>query len=96
MWYDHLYDRRNKNQCIIIFHGFTIVFKAIRGKGVAMGGGQWPRPHLEFQAGLEKTRVFLKKPSGVGFFGFYWVLLGFFGFYWVFLGFIGFLGGFSF
>ena len=31
--------------------------------------------------GLAKTRVFLKKPSPVGFFGFYWV---FFGFYWVF------------
>ena len=34
-----------------------------------------------------KTRVFLKKPTGLGFFGFYWVLLGIFGFYWGFLGF---------
>jgi hypothetical protein len=43
-------------------------------------------------AGLEKTRVFKKKTSPVGF-------LGFFGFYWVFLGFFaqtkGFLGFFS-
>jgi hypothetical protein len=38
-------------------------------------------------AGLEKTRVFLKKTSPVGFFGFFWVFLGFlgfFGFFWVF------------
>ena len=44
-----------------------------------------------FLAGLEKTRVFLKKPSPVGFFGFFWVFLGFlgfFGFFWVFLGFL--------
>ena len=40
------------------------------------------------QATFAKTRVFLKKPTGLGFFGFYWVLLGIFGFYWVFLGFI--------
>jgi hypothetical protein len=39
-------------------------------------------------AGLEKTRVFLKKPSPVGFFGFFWVFLGFMGFF----GFYGFLG----
>jgi hypothetical protein len=41
--------------------------------------------------GLEKTRVFKKKPSPVGFFGFFWVFLGFivfFGFYWVLLGFL--------
>jgi hypothetical protein len=40
------------------------------------------------RAGLEKTRVFLKKPSPVGFFGFFgvfWGFLGFFGFFWVFL-----------
>jgi len=37
------------------------------------------------KAGLEKTRVFLKKPSPVGFFGFFWV-------FWVFLGFFGFFG----
>jgi hypothetical protein len=40
------------------------------------------------QAGLEKTRVFLKKTSPVGFFGFFWVFLGFlgfWGFFWVFL-----------
>jgi hypothetical protein len=39
-------------------------------------------------AGLEKTRVFLKKPSPVGFFGFFWFFLGFLGFlgfFWVFL-----------
>jgi hypothetical protein len=41
--------------------------------------------------GLEKTRVFLKKPSPVGFFCFFLVFLGFFGFlgvfwfFWVFL-----------
>ncbi len=35
--------------------------------------------------GLEKTRVFLKKPSPVGFFGFFLVFFGFFGFFWVFL-----------
>jgi hypothetical protein len=34
------------------------------------------------EAGLEKTRVFLKKPSPVGFFGFFWF---FFVFFWVFL-----------
>jgi hypothetical protein len=39
------------------------------------------------EPGLEKTRVFLKKPSPVGFFGFFWVLLGFIGFFWVLLGF---------
>ncbi len=39
-----------------------------------------------FQAGLEKTRVFLKKPSPVVFFGFF----GFFGVFLVFLGFFGF------
>ena len=51
------------------------------------------------KSGLEKTRVFLKKPSPVGFFGFFWVFLvffGFFGFFWAFLGFFaltrGFLG----
>ncbi len=31
-------------------------------------------------AGLEKARVFLKKPSPVGFFGIVWVFFGFFGF----------------
>ena len=36
-------------------------------------------------AGLEKTRVFLKKPSPVGFFVFFWV-------FWVLLGFLFFLG----
>ena len=40
--------------------------------------------------GMAKKRVFFKKPAGLGFFGFYWVLLGFFGFYWVLLGFIDF------
>ena len=43
---------------------------------------------VRLKAGLEKTRVFLKKPSPVGFFGFFWVFLGFlgfFGFFWVFL-----------
>ena len=39
------------------------------------------------ETGLEKTRVFLKKPSPVGFFGFF---LGFWGFFWGFLGFFGF------
>ncbi len=44
-----------------------------------------------FRTGLEKTRVFFKKPSPVGFlffFGFFrvfWGFLGFFGFFWVFL-----------
>jgi hypothetical protein len=36
----------------------------------------------------KKTRVFLKKPSPVVFFGFFevfWGFLGFFGFFWVFL-----------
>ena len=42
----------------------------------------WPE-----KAGLEKTRVLLKKPNPLGFFGFYLVLLGYFGFYWVLLGF---------
>ena len=40
------------------------------------------------RSGLEKTRVFLKKTSPVGFFGFFGVFvgfLGFFGFFWVFL-----------
>jgi transposase InsO family protein len=45
--------------------------------------GMVERMHRQLKAGLAKTRVFLKKPSPVGFFGFYWVLLGF----WVFLGF---------
>ena len=45
---------------------------------------------LVLQPGLAKKRVFFKKPSPAGFFGFYWVLLGFIGFYWVFLGFIDF------
>ncbi len=55
----------------------------------------WPTKTLPFcyllhplGSGLEKTRVFLKKPSPVGFFGFFWVFLGFlgfFGFFWVFL-----------
>ena len=36
---------------------------------------------------FEKSRVLLKKPTGLGFFGFYRV---FFGFYWVLSGFIGF------
>jgi hypothetical protein len=43
---------------------------------------------LMFLAGLEKTRVFLKKPSPVGFFGFFGFFLGFwvfFWFFWVFL-----------
>jgi hypothetical protein len=35
-----------------------------------------------FEAGLEKTRVFLKKIQPIGFFGFFWV-------FWVFLGFLG-------
>jgi hypothetical protein len=39
---------------------------------------------LGSRSGLEKTRVFLKKPSPVGFFGF---LFGFFWVFWVFLGF---------
>ena len=39
------------------------------------------------KTGLQKTRVFLKKPNPLGFFGFYWVLLGFIGFFWVLLGF---------
>ena len=33
------------------------------------------------EAGWAKTRVFLKKPTGLGFIGFYWVLLGFLGFF---------------
>jgi hypothetical protein len=33
--------------------------------------------YIALPAGLAKTRVFLKKPSPVGFFWFYWVLLGF-------------------
>ena len=39
---------------------------------------------------MAKKRVFLKKPSPVGFFGFFWVLLGFIGFFWVLLGFFNF------
>ncbi len=48
------------------------------------GSGEFYAPFLP---GLEKTRVFLKKTSPVGFFGFFWVFFGFFGFFWVFLGF---------
>ncbi len=52
------------------------------------------RPHSLLSV-LEKTRVFVKKPSPVGFLGFFWV----FGVFWVFLGFFartrGFLGFFS-
>jgi hypothetical protein len=32
-------------------------------------------------AGLEKTRVFKKKTSPVGFYGFFWVFWFFFGFF---------------
>jgi hypothetical protein len=39
--------------------------------------GKINKPALLREAGLEKTRVFLKKPSPVGFFFF-----GFFGFFW--------------
>jgi hypothetical protein len=51
------------------------------------------------ETGLEKTRVFLKKASPVGFFWVFLGFFGFFGFFWVFLGFFaqtrGFLGFFS-
>jgi hypothetical protein len=49
-----------------------------------------------FKAGLEKTRVFKKKTSPVGFFGFFLVFFGFLGFFGFFLpGTRGFLGFFS-
>ena len=46
-----------------------------------------PLKNERLQTGLEKTRVFLKKPNPVGFFGFFWAFSGFFGFFRVFLGF---------
>ena len=42
---------------------------------------------LRSQSTFEKTRVFLKKPTGSGFFGFFRVSSGFFGFFRVLLGF---------
>jgi hypothetical protein len=46
----------------------------------AMGRAQTKVRNKLNAPGLEKTRVFLKKTSPVGFFGFFW-------FFWVFLGF---------
>ena len=51
-------------------------------------GNFFPCPKELSISGLAKKRVFLKKPSPAGFFGFFWVFLGFIGFYWVFLGFL--------
>jgi hypothetical protein len=59
-----------------------------RGKNIIFRrGGNKYRFRTEI-SGLEKTRVFLKKTSPVGFFGFFWVFLGFIGFFWVLLGFL--------
>jgi hypothetical protein len=53
--------------------------------GLHKGRSSSSRSLIPQKQGWKKPGFFLKKPSPVGFFGFFWVFCFFFGFFWVFL-----------